>query len=99
MPEDAMPCEHASIPVASVNTANRDGIVSEGFGYVRIRAMDGRAVAIEIEEALSGLTTVAVLDWGRPKRARTGLEADHICEAIQAASREDGIPVTMPAAH
>lgn len=58
-----LPYTHASQP-AMVNTANSDGIIREGFGTVRVRAMEGRAVAIEITEELSGLTTVAVLDGG-----------------------------------
>ncbi|SRR6266567_2583290 len=90
-----LPYEHCDL-TAMVNTANRDGILSAGFGSVRIRAMEGRAVAIEITEDLSGLTVVAVLDFGRPKRARVNLDADAICDAIKAASREDGMPVPFP---
>jgi len=92
---DSLPYEHAKLS-AMVSTANRDGIVSEGFGDVRIRAMAGRSFAIEITEDLSGLTVVAVVDWGRPKRARVNLQADVLCDAIRTASKEDGVPTPFP---
>jgi hypothetical protein len=92
---DALPYEHGDLN-AMVLTSNRDGVISDGFGSVKIRALEGRAFAIEITEDLSGLTVVAQLDWGRPKRARVRLQRDELCEAVKAASAEDGLPTPFP---
>jgi hypothetical protein len=93
-----LPYEHCDL-LAMVITANRDGVIMDGFGSVRVRALQGRTIAIEITEDLSGMTIVAQLDWGRPKRARVDLQADAIVEAIRSASREDGLPTPFPEPH
>jgi hypothetical protein len=74
MDDDAMPYEQCDLP-AMVNTSNGDGLISEGFGPVRIRSLEGRGFAIEITEELSGLTITAVMDYGRPAKARAASSA------------------------
>jgi hypothetical protein len=92
---DELPYEHADL-TALVTTSNCDGVVSEGFGSVRVYAGEGRSFAIEVTEALSGLTVTAVLDFARPKRARSHLQADALRAAIESAAGEDGLPVPSP---
>ena len=92
---DGMPYEHGAL-TALVLTSNQDGVVSDGFGVVRVRALEGRAFALEITEELSGLTIVAQLDCFRGARARVKLQRDALIAAIQAASKEDGLPVPFP---
>lgn len=93
---DQLPYGHGEWTVATVNVADRDGRTIEDFGTVRVRAMEGRAVAIEITGDLSGVTLVAVLDEGRGRRARVDLQTREVCEAIDAAARVDGLPVPLP---
>jgi hypothetical protein len=97
--DSSLPYERAWLMSASVTAAARGGIVSDGFGTVVIRALEGRSLAVEVTEELSGLTVVAVLDLGRPRRARANLQADALCDAVRAASREDGLPVPFPWPH
>ena len=92
---DPLPYEHATIS-AMVTTSNADGPVSQGFGDLKVRALEGRAFAIEITEDLSGLTITAVLDFGRPKRARVDLQADELRDAVTAASKDQGMPNPFP---
>ncbi|HEV7655843.1 MAG TPA: hypothetical protein VGP36_14080 [Mycobacteriales bacterium] len=92
---DQLPYEHGEWLVATVNIADREGRTTEDFGAVRIRAMEGRAVAIEITGDLSGTTVVAVLDEGRGRRSRVHLQTRSVCAAIDAAAGVDGLPVPV----
>lgn len=94
--DDHMPYEQCALLSASVTTSNGDGVISDGFGLVRVRSLEGRAFALEITEEISGLTVTAVLDAWRPPRARSGLQRDDLAGAIERASKEQGIPVPFP---
>ncbi|MDP3969108.1 MAG: hypothetical protein Q8Q02_12595 [Nocardioides sp.] len=92
---EGLPYEHGSI-LAEVAVANRDGIVSDGFGEVRVRAGEGKSVLIEVTDDLTGYTMVATLDAYRPIRARVNLRSTALCEAVYSAARENGTPTPFP---
>lgn len=95
MEDLAFPGQHAEILV-NVNVSNPDGILSEGFGSIVVRAGAGREVLVEITDDLSGITTVATLDFGKGIRARRDLQSDVLCRAVQEAARDNGISDPMP---
>jgi len=74
-----------------VTESGPGGVTGDGFGFIRVRACDGRELEIEIENSATGHKMTAVIDWGRPRRARARLEADALQAMIAAASRADGI--------
>ena len=96
--DDALPYEQCGL-AAMVNTSNADGLITDGFGPVRIRSLEGRAFAIEITEELSGLTITAVIDYARPARARVDLQRDDLIAAIERASKEQGMPAPLVGPH
>jgi hypothetical protein len=93
---EQLPHQHGEWSVARVNVVDSDGDTIEDFGTVRIWAMEGRAVGIEIEGVVTGTRVVAVLDEGRGRRDRVNLQSVEVREAIEAASRDDGLPVPFP---
>jgi hypothetical protein len=98
-PENLMPGESA-LPVVNVIESGPDGVAFDGFGFIRVRACEGRELEIEIENGLTGHKMTAVIDWGRPKRAHAHLEADALQVMIAEASRGDGIgSAPFPALH
>lgn len=84
------------ISVANVRTSNRDGAGAEGFGMIRVWPSAGRGVFIEIVEELSGSRIVAEIDLGRPRRARSHLQAEQLRQALDSAARIDGIGDPFP---
>ena len=93
---DLMPGEHLDLTVSTSGKAGEQ--LLNGFGSLRVRAMEGRGLVIEIADELNGVTLAAQVDLGRPRRARPrNLQAPLVTRAIEDASREDGPePWVMP---
>jgi hypothetical protein len=93
---DLMPGEHLELTVPISGKAGDQ--VIDGFGSLRIRAMEGRGLIIEISEDLSGVTLAAQIDPTAGRRTRVhNLSAPMITRAIEDASTEDGPePWVMP---
>lgn len=95
---DELPYSHGEFHVSvNVSVGRGEDVEAWGsFGVVRVWAMEGRAVGIEIEDELRGFRVVAILDEYRPRRARVDLQTVAFRHAIEEASRVDGLPTPFP---
>jgi hypothetical protein len=87
--DDLMPGEHLDLSVMTEGKAGDETF--SGFGSLRVRAMEGRGLVIEITDELSNVVIAAQVDQLAGRRTRPyNLAAPLLARAIADASREDG---------